>query len=364
MDDAPKLTPGKRLLFAAVPVVAVLAIAEIVLRLGPDHRWLDGEKLWELRYARSRRERPAGGGTHGDFPLDRHSPTLGWVSRPNHRSAEVNTNSRGLRGLREHTDPRPPGRRRIVVVGDSFTFGEDVADADAYPARLEELLPDTEVLNLGVHGYGTDQQHLMLLEQGLPRDPDAVVLGFYLPDVERNGLGFRDYAKPVYRLDADGRPVLHGVPVPSPEEISVREPAWWFPRLAGFVSVQGRNLARVVSGRTGGNADLRVSLAVLDLTLAACREKGVPLVLVIIPKRLEPDPRIEETALVGWAEAAGVPHLNMRPAFLELPEAERGTMYNHVEVGHWTPAAHALCARLLREKVEPLLPPAGGKGKP
>jgi hypothetical protein len=54
----------------------------------------------------------------------------------------------------------------------------------------------TEVLNLGVHGYGHDQMLLYLREEGLRYRPDVVLLGFVQIDMPRNQLSFRDYAKP------------------------------------------------------------------------------------------------------------------------------------------------------------------------
>ena len=53
--------------------------------------------------------------------------------------------------------PRQPGRRRVVVLGDSFTEGQGVREPDVYSsvlqARLEALAPGRyEVLNYGRRG--------------------------------------------------------------------------------------------------------------------------------------------------------------------------------------------------------------------
>ena len=53
------------------------------------------------------------------------------------------------------------------MLGDSFTFGEDVGDDETYSHHLEQLLPGTEVINLGVHGYGHDQMLIYLREEGI-----------------------------------------------------------------------------------------------------------------------------------------------------------------------------------------------------
>jgi hypothetical protein len=110
----------------------------------------------------------------------------------------------------------------VLVFGDSFTFGEDVSDDETYAHFLQQRLPGVEVLNFGVHGYGHDQMLLYLQEEGLKYHPDVVVLGFLYDDMDRNLLGFRDYAKPRFEL-RDGRLELRNVPVPSPDEMLRRE---------------------------------------------------------------------------------------------------------------------------------------------
>ena len=161
------------------------------------------------------------------YDFDAFHPTRGWASRPYVRNANtfgpgsVNTNSAGLRGRREVAFAKQPGRPRVVVVGDSFTFGDEVRDEEAYPYVLDGLLPEAEVVNFGVHGYGHDQMLLLLREQALAYQPDVVVLGFVRDDMERNMLAFRDFAKPRFVLAGDSLS-LRNVPVPTPEEVMRR----------------------------------------------------------------------------------------------------------------------------------------------
>jgi hypothetical protein len=41
-----------------------------------------------------------------------------------------------------------------LILGDSFTFGDEVSDNETYSYYLQQMLPHTEVINMGVHGYG------------------------------------------------------------------------------------------------------------------------------------------------------------------------------------------------------------------
>ena len=99
--------------------------------------------------------------------IDRYDPDLGWTLFENVRGVTVNgapvsSNAAGMRGEREYPRERGPGTLRVVAIGDSFTFGQCVADAETFAARLEARIAPGEVLNLAVHGYGHDQMLLAL----------------------------------------------------------------------------------------------------------------------------------------------------------------------------------------------------------
>ena len=41
---------------------------------------------------------------------------------------------------------------RILFLGDSYTFGDNVSDNETYPFYLQQMLPNTEVINMGGMG--------------------------------------------------------------------------------------------------------------------------------------------------------------------------------------------------------------------
>jgi len=57
-------------------------------------------------------------------------------------------------------------------------WGYRVGDGNTFSDRLEAALPDTEVINAGVSGYGLGEEYLFLKEEGLKYHPDLVVLVF------------------------------------------------------------------------------------------------------------------------------------------------------------------------------------------
>jgi hypothetical protein len=62
------------------------------------------------------------------------------------------------------------------LLGDSFAMGDGVERGELFADVLENLLPKTEVVNLGVSGYGTDQELLTYLRRGRQYRPDVVLL--------------------------------------------------------------------------------------------------------------------------------------------------------------------------------------------
>jgi len=96
-------------------------------------------------------------------------------------------NSAGFRG-REFSIEKSQDVYRIVMLGDSITFGAGVAQNETVPYFLEQLLSSRhdqtsyEVYNLGIAGYNTGQELATLREVGLKYQPDLVVLNICLND--------------------------------------------------------------------------------------------------------------------------------------------------------------------------------------
>jgi GDSL-like lipase/acylhydrolase family protein len=99
---------------------------------------------------------------------------------------EVKTNALGFRGD-EIERVAPPGRQRILAIGDSVTDGF-FADNDAtFPAQMQRYLRaqgrDVEVINAARGGGSIDKEYAILKEHGFPLQPDVVVLTFVTNDI-------------------------------------------------------------------------------------------------------------------------------------------------------------------------------------
>lgn len=101
---------------------------------------------------------------------------------------ELQTNSLGIRSYREYDIPKPANVIRILVLGDSITLGWGVSYNDTYPKVLESLLNNgsrkIEVINTGVGNYNTVSE-LLALKKFMDLDPDMIILGFYINDLEK-----------------------------------------------------------------------------------------------------------------------------------------------------------------------------------
>ncbi len=114
---------------------------------------------------------------------------------------EVSLNSRGFRNA-EFSARKSPGSFRIACVGDSWTFGANVDQKDAYPQQLQALLQAAhprgrfEVLNLGTFAYSSHQGLEFLRREVLDLEPDLVLIGFGMNDASIPGHRDKDATHP------------------------------------------------------------------------------------------------------------------------------------------------------------------------
>jgi len=157
-------------LLVGLLVAAVEVGARLILSYPPVFRRVarQSDAAWRLEWAKRH-----AAAVPSRYSFDLYDPTRGWTLKPglNHYpmagGKTLSTNSKGLRGAAEIPYGRRSQGERILVLGDSFTFGEDVSDDETYASALGRFLPEAEVLNFGVHGYGLDQMLLYLQKEGV-----------------------------------------------------------------------------------------------------------------------------------------------------------------------------------------------------
>jgi lysophospholipase L1-like esterase len=99
----------------------------------------------------------------------------------------VRNNSLGFRE-KEFAIPKPAGTYRIMVLGDSLTWGAGLAAEQRYTDLLEDYLANRfpkrsiEVLNFGLSAAPTTQERDILRKYRESVQPDLIVIGFCLND--------------------------------------------------------------------------------------------------------------------------------------------------------------------------------------
>lgn len=152
-----------------------------------------------------------------------YDPLLGWrnTGRPviNSRQNKDTLTSDGWRGVHEFTKQKNK-KRRVILIGASFTYGFMVDDSETMAAYLErELGDDTEVYSMAVPAWSVDQMTLAATRIAPDYNPDVIIVAFSADDLKGSCSTFsQGLRKPYFTLRGD-TPELHGVPVETPARV-------------------------------------------------------------------------------------------------------------------------------------------------
>jgi hypothetical protein len=163
----------------------------------------------------------------GLYPLDEDAE-LGWVLRPSTTHHAVKTLADGTvcYDVTYRTDawrrrtvlqPQRPDDPHLLLFGGSATMGEGLADQDTLQFLLAKRLPQRNVYDYAVSGYGPSHM-LALLESGeLPSQVESrrgnalfVMIPEHVSRVSGDTRAFWVYPGPYYSMDGAGVPVRHG----------------------------------------------------------------------------------------------------------------------------------------------------------
>lgn len=202
--------------------VAVEVVARVALKIPATRDRLEAGTATGLRLAAVDRLLDRGPDSLrrvSSVPV-RFDPTLGWALKEGQYKAfdaPVTVSSQELRATRLYAIPKPAGVVRVLLIGDSFTFGDEAGDEDTFPSRLQAALPEVEVINGGVFGYAHDQMWIWLRDRGMALQPDVVLLGFVECEINRAAAPGFIWMKPSFVL-VDGA-LVGPTEVPTPDEL-------------------------------------------------------------------------------------------------------------------------------------------------
>lgn len=307
--------------------------------------------------------------------------------------AQIRINNLGFRG-RDLSEGRPPGTLRVMVLGDSYTFGDHVDTAESYPARLEEILAQriaalppaarasqpgaagtfepapgrkdpppgrhgaVEVINAGVNGYGIRDARMLWEKAGGRLNPDIVIVTFSPNDVsditrevpisrqmrENARLKSAPLLGPVLRL-AQNTALFNGMQI-----LRAR-------MIVATGRRQGAQAAEPARAGPQGAPEAwegyRQALIPFLEELEAGRRRTLLVLYPSHPHVAAEEPYHAGEILPRWAAEAGIPCLDLLPALRRA--ARRGDkLYLVPQDSHPTPAGHLAAARAVAERIQEL----------
>lgn len=305
-------------------------------------------------------------------PVPLADPHLVDIHRPSARYGyELNPGARGLGTGGEWIEISPEGYRahgpaelgegpRIVVLGDSFTFGMGVDVEDGYVAQLEGLLrqrrDDVRTVNLGVIAYGF-WHYLRLLDDRVPAfDPALVVIGMFMDDIlsaepPRKVQPYRPFVDTQVDVYSNWRLVN-----------VYRNVVSWLE--ARYRSQRGAEYLKSIEKRRewlGPDPPVhdyyRVETGTLDEPIYAAfgravdrlarwsKTRGIPVLVVLIPDSTQlgaPERQVVNRQVARELARAKIPFLDLTPVFEAEPDPR--TLYLFPIDAHTNAAGHALIA--------------------
>jgi len=148
-----------------------------------------GTRIFKPQITFSTANKQSGGDCFANDPLIPFTLRKNHVCKLVDYRGDFNTyaslNSLGFRG-KDFSLEKVHGEKRILVLGDSITFGYGVSDSFTYPSLMETLLKkqeksQLEVINAGfADGLSPDSYYVFLKNRGLDYKPDLIIMEFFV----------------------------------------------------------------------------------------------------------------------------------------------------------------------------------------
>jgi hypothetical protein len=266
--------------------------------------------------------------------LFRSDAQTGWSNRPDLLTTRINAAGEKWRIRTDQNGQRliaqnPQAGHRILILGDSLSFGEGIDIEDRFDVKVLSSLPGVRVINTGTMGYGTDQEYVVfrnwkhILESG---DTVLIVLNRsdYFDVLRRRFVG---RAKPYFEK-VDGSFVLR----PPPITLWERWSEW--SRVASVV-------ARFIEPTVPENLDPGQSIEIIRFILGRIREEMPLGVRVVLAHQgthdfLAPNLGLSSAIFCQFADVC-----------IELDDVLSADPVHLLPDGHWSASGHAAVAQAL-----------------
>ncbi len=248
----------------------------------------------------------------------------------------------------EHTIVKPPGTYRILGLGDSYLMGQGVHAEDVFFTQLAQRLNDDhlpvhiETLNTGVSGKNTADEARVLEYRGLAYDPDLVVVNFVPNDVESD----LSAGKPLVEFYRNYTAITQ-----QPDAMAEYSYLWAWSRQRFLQAVIARQYINdCVTSFDRDSEKWNACRAALTKITEACRQRKVPLMVVVFPffHELDGDYPFQSVhdRVAEFCRANDVPVLDMREQYSGYSGPE---LWVHPTDQHPNEIAHRLAADALAD---------------
>ncbi|MBI5243522.1 MAG: hypothetical protein HY922_07530 [Elusimicrobia bacterium] len=294
-------------------------------------------------------------------------PDLGWApvtaksGLPNIYGTTVRILEQGIRSNGPGEKPLDSSEPRLLAVGDSLTFADQLSDWESWPSALERKIP-YKVMNAGVCAYGIDQSYIRA-SQLLPAfKPKVMVLSFAVSGIVRSEWTtypeIHDAPKPYFEVHG-GQPLLRNSPSPRVDrglDLDFLHSALGLSALSHRLfgrylkSFWYTHLARLPAQTSGQNGEA-VACALMGGLKRMGKESGARVILLLQywPRTL-PGERGRMLAVKGCAQRAGLEVLDLYGP-LESVRLADPKRYDGFFNRHMSASGNAFVADLLAERI-------------
>ncbi len=304
---------------------------------------------------------------------------------------EIRINQFGFRDDKM-SQTKPENTKRILALGDSFTFGMGVRHENIFTEKLQNFLGQKdqennyEVVNMGAIGYTLDQELLLLKEKGLSLQPDAVIVNFFagndVTEFRRHEWVLDDNENLVkvidtkHYVDDENRLRYKGEEEPVSYFANFIYTRWQIlMKKLGFNKEEGPTLtwpAFLEPDDEHGDPNLPEYWAKVEYTLTEMKrildEKGIKMIVVAIPMDVQTDKKFwkkysemyfdeeayelsrPQAKMKQLTDTMGIEYIDLLPFFRE---ADSNVWYYYEkEDPHWTNEGHELAAEIIANNIK------------
>jgi hypothetical protein len=256
---------------------------------------------------------------------------LGWVCQqktsllfpsPPVQGTCYQINQEGFRNSFDFSELGPKKRKRILLLGDSFTFGIYLPEHQTIAARLQhELGPDYLVVSMSIPAWGLDQMYLAHQKYIEQIDPDQILISFVDDDLMRSleilfhGCGL----KPCYKLEQNQ--LIE----------NTDNPQWW-----EYSCWNNQIGNRILLGYYQGKA-ARLAKYFLEEIMTSAQVNNRTVTIARIPALIDLEAAVPRTvfSMAELCEQYHVDYLELYPELIKQPK-EYFRKYYIPEDGHFS----------------------------